>query len=433
MLWQLVGMLAVVLGIGASIALHEVGHLTPAKRFGVRVPEYAIGFGPQLLSRTVGETRYSLRAIPVGGFIRMIGMYPPARSPRTGGPLVRMAEEARVDSLAEVGPDDVGRTFYEQPVHRRIIIMLGGPTMNLVLAGLLFAAALVGVGLPNATSTIDSVAPCAVSTTNPKGLPSASGTCVGGPSAAHVAGLQSGMQIVAVDGTPVQDAASLDAALAAVAKRGATDGRVTVVDASGARRTLSIHFQLLTLPTLDASGAATGATERRAVMGVLLAWQREHLPVTVVPRVMWSMTTSAVSALGAFPGKLVTLAHTLVSGGQRDPNGPVSVVGATRIGGEIAASSADGWDKVVSLLMLLGSLNLFLFLFNLLPLLPLDGGHVAAAGWEVLRNALCRRAARRPIDTARLLPLTYAMSVLLIGVGALVIWADIVKPISLGG
>ena len=431
MLWQFLGMLVVVTGIGASIALHEIGHLTPAKRFGVRVPEYAIGFGPQLFSRTVGETRYSLRAIPVGGFIRMIGMYPPVTRTRNGGPLARMAEEARTDSLAEVGPGDAGRTFYEQPVRRRIVIMLGGPTMNLVLATLLFAAALVGIGLPDASTTIDTVAPCAVSTANPRGVTLADGTCASGPSAAARAGLTSGMRITAVDGVPVQDSASLDAALTSAAKRGAT-GTVTVVDASGAEHTRNIRFQILDLPTYDASGVATGSSERRAVLGVLLAWERTHLPVSIVPRVMWSMTTSAVSAIAAFPGKLVALAHTLVTGGTRDPNGPVSVVGATRIGGEIAASSADGWDKAVSLLMLLGSLNLFLFLFNLLPLLPLDGGHVAAAIWESVRNLARRREARTPIDTARLLPLTYAMSVLLIGVGALVIWADIVKPISLG-
>lgn len=431
MFWQIVGMLIVIAGIGASIALHEIGHLTPAKRFGVRVPEYAIGFGPQLLSRTIGETRYSLRAIPVGGFIRMIGMYPPVSRTSSGGPLARMAEDARSDSLAEVGPDDAGRTFYEQRVGRRIVIMLGGPTMNLFLAGLLFAGALVGIGLPDASTTIDTVAPCAVSTANPRGLTGADGTCAAGPSAAARAGLTSGMRIVGVDGVSVHDSASLDAALASASTRGAA-GTVTVVDASGAQRTIDIRYQILDVPTHDVSGVATGATERRAVLGVLLAWERTHLPVSIVPRVMWSMTTSSVSAIAAFPGKLVALARTLVDGGSRDPNGPVSVVGATRIGGEIAASSADGWDKAVSLLMLLGSLNLFLFLFNLLPLLPLDGGHVAAALWEAVRNRARRREARAPIDTARLLPLTYAMSVLLIGVGALVIWADIVKPISLG-
>jgi membrane-associated protease RseP (regulator of RpoE activity) len=299
----------------------------------------------------------------------------------------------------------------------------------------MFAAALVGVGLPAATTSIDTVSPCLVSNANPTGSALATGKCAAGPSAAARAGLRHGMTIIAVDGRAVSDWQSLDTALAAAATRGAA-GQVIVRTAEGATKTIPIDFQILTLDRLDASGVATGEKYKRAVMGVLMQWRREHLPVSVVPRVMWSMTTASVRSLASFPEKVWVLARTLVNGGQRDPNGPVSVVGATRIGGEIAASTADPWDKLVSLLMLVGSLNLFLFLFNLVPLMPLDGGQVAAGMWEVVRNGLRRlrgRRARGPVDTARLLPLTYGMSVLLIGVGALVIWADIVKPITLGG
>ncbi len=433
--WQILGMLAVVTGIAVSIALHEVGHLLPAKKFGVRVSDYAIGFGPSLFSKRFGETTYALRAIPVGGYIRMIGMYPPASQSGGTGVFSRMAEEARQDALSEVLPSDNGRTFYEKPIAQRITIMLGGPTMNLLLAGLLFAVALVGVGLPAASTTVGTVSPCTLSNANPRGLVGTNGQCADGPSAAVRAGLKPGMTITAIDGIVVTDWQSLDAALTQAAKRNPT-GTVTVLNADGSSRTLNIDFQVLTVDRYDASGVPTGEKYQRAVMGVLMQWQRQHLPVTIVPRVMWSMTTASVHSLASFPRKIWDLGATLIHGGTRDPNGPVSVVGATRIGGEIAASSADGWDKLVSLLMLLGSLNLFLFLFNLVPLLPLDGGHVAAAVWEVARNLLRRLRGHRangPVDTARLLPLTYAMSTLLIAVGALVIWADIVKPITLGG
>ncbi len=432
--WQILGMVAVITAIAASIALHEFGHLIPAKRFGVRVSDYAIGFGPALFSRRFGETSFALRAIPLGGYIRMVGMYPPANAPAGRGTFGRLAEEARQESMSEVLPSDAGRTFYEQPIGKRTVIMLGGPTMNLLLAGLMFAAALVGVGLPAATTTIDSVSPCQVTTGNPNGHALANGTCADQPSAAARAGLQPGMTVVAVDGRAVSDWQSLDTALTAAAAKGAA-GEVTVRTAAGATKALAIDFQILTLDRLDASGVASGEKYKRAVMGVLMQWRRQHLPVSVVPQVMWSMTTASVRSLASFPQKIWTLAQTLVRGGQRDPNGPVSVVGATRIGGEIAASTADPWDKVVSLLMLVGSLNLFLFLFNLVPLMPLDGGQVAAAVWELIRNALRRlrgRSRRGPVDTARLLPLTYAMSTVLIAVGALVIWADIVKPITLG-
>ncbi len=433
--WQILGMVAVITAIAVSIALHEFGHLIPAKRFGVRVSDYAIGFGPALYARRFGETSFALRAIPVGGYIRMVGMYPPANRTSGTGALARLAEEARQESMSEVLPSDAGRTFYEQPIAKRTVIMLGGPVTNLLLAALMFGAALVGVGLPAATTTIDTVSPCMVSSTNPSGSALANGKCSSRPSAAELAGLQPGMTIVAVDGIAVSDWQSLDAALASAATKGAA-GTVTVRTAAGARKAIPIDFQILTLDRLDASGVATGEKYQRAVMGVLLQWRREHLPVSIVPRIMWSMTTASARSLASFPEKIWVLARTLVSGGQRDPNGPVSVVGATRIGGEIAASTADPLDKVVSLLMLIGSLNLFLFLFNLVPLMPLDGGQVAAAAWEAVRNGVRRlrgRSGRGPVDTARLLPLTYAMSALLIGVGALVIWADIVKPITLGG
>lgn len=432
--WQILGMIAVVTSVAASIALHELGHLIPAKRFGVRVSDYAIGFGPALYSRRFGETTFALRAIPLGGYIRMIGMYPPAAKPLGRGAFSRLAEEARHESMSEVLPSDAGRTFYEQSIGKRAVIMFGGPTMNLLLAALVFGAALVGVGLPAATTSIDTVSPCRVSTANPSGSAKADGTCAGAPSAAARAGLRSGMTIIAVDGITVSDWQSLDDALAAAARRGSA-GKVTVRMPDRSTKTLPITFQLLTYDRLDASGVPTGEQYKRAVMGVLLQWRREHLPVSVVPRVMWTLTTASVRALGSFPEKIYVLGRTLIQGGQRDPNGPVSVVGATRIGGEIAASTADPWDKLVSLLMLIGSLNLFLFLFNLVPLLPLDGGQVAAGVWELVRNGARRLRGLHsggPVDTACLLPLTYAMSTLLIGVGALVIWADIVKPITLG-
>ena len=431
MTWQIIGMLAVITAIGVSIALHEVGHLVPAKKFGVRVSDYAVGFGPSLWSKRIGETLYAIRMIPVGGYIRMIGMYPPARKPAGHGRLAQMAEGARSEALAEVLESDKGRTFYELPVHKRIVIMLGGPTMNLVLAFLFFGAALIGVGVNAPTLTVKTVTPCYVSESNPSG-DKTNGMCAGGVSAAAQAGLQAGDIITAINGKAVADWADLGAKLEEFGTGGA--GSVTFTR-DGSSITKNVDFQSLTLDRYDDAGQPTGEKYQRSFLGVISIWDREHQSPTTVPRIMWNMTTMSAQAILQFPQRVWELAQTLVSGGERDPNGPVSVVGATRIGGEIAASEWSNSDKLFSLLMLAGSLNLFLFLFNLLPLLPLDGGHVAGALWEVGRDAVNRvrgRAKGGPVDIARLLPLTYAVSVILIAVGALVIWADIVKPISLG-
>lgn len=435
MLWQIVGMVAVVTAIAASIALHEFGHLVPAKRFNVRVSDYAIGFGPSLYSRRFGETLFAIRAIPLGGFIRMIGMYPPARHIPGTGRLTRLIEEARRESMSEVLPSDAGRTFYELPLHKRVVVMLGGPFMNLLFATLLFGIALVGIGVAAPTTTIETVSPCWFTEKNPAGTLDKAKVCDGSTSAASQAGLRPGQTLVAVDGVAVTDWASLATVLEDVAKRG-REGTITVRNADGTEVTRDVTFQILTFDRYDDSGNKTGETYRRAIIGVTSVWEPQRLPVSTVPKVMWSMTVSSLHAMSQFPTKVVELGRTLATDGTRDPNGPVSVVGVTRIGGEIAAAPTGVSDKVLSLLVLAGSLNLFLFLFNLLPLLPLDGGHVAAAAWEAVRDGARRvrgRSMAGPVDTARMLPFTYAISALLIGFGGMVIWADIVKPITLGG
>ena len=433
MVWQILGMLAVIAAIGVSIALHEFGHFIPAKKFNLRIPDYAIGFGPALFSRRFGETKFAWRLIPVGGYVRMIGMYPPASRPAGTGRLATLAEEARAESMSEVLPSDAGRTYYELPVWKRIVIMLGGPTMNLVLAALLFTVAIAGIGFPTSSTTVDRVAPCWFTATNADGSLAADGVCVGGKSAAAQAGLQPGDVIVGINGHDVVDPKSLSDALKSLP----ADGRATLVvrSAEGAERSADVVFQSINLrdwyqdDTIDAEA-------HTSIVGIFTKPARERLAVTVVPQAMWNITSMSAQALVSFPKKVWELGDALLHDGTRDPNGPVSVVGATVVGGQIASSGADPLDKVMSLLMLAASLNLFLFLFNLVPLLPLDGGHVIGALWELVRNRVRRMRGLvpgGPVDTARLLPLTYAVSVVLIGVGSLVIFADIVKPISLGG
>jgi len=231
----LIGVLVLVVGLIVSIALHEIGHLVPAKRFGVKVSEYFVGFGPTLWSRRRGETDYGIKAVPLGGFVRMVGMYPPARA---GTPARRrrdgratLVEEAREYALAEVRPGEERRTFYALSVPKKLVVMLGGPVMNLLIAVVLLAVILVGFGTPAYTTTLSNVQEC---------LPAdpAATECAAddpaGPGA--VAGLRPGDTVLSWGGTPVE---SWDEVRAAIADGGAGPAAV-VIERDGSREQLTV-------------------------------------------------------------------------------------------------------------------------------------------------------------------------------------------------
>jgi membrane-associated protease RseP (regulator of RpoE activity) len=439
---NLVGITIFVLVIAFSIAFHEWGHFTTARRYGVKVSEFMVGFGPLLWGRTRGETTYGLKAIPVGGYVRILGMFPPRKGAAvnmvpasTTGRFATMIEQARYDSLVEVGPQDTDRVFYKLPPHRRIVVMMAGPAMNLVLAAVLFTILLVGIGVPTATTTISSVVPCVPTVENPTGDSDAAGGCPTGstPSPATSADIRAGDVVVAVDGNEVADWPDLLAQLAAIGTQ--TPAAVTL-DRAGVAVTTEMELAEAVFPVVDRQGEPTGEVESRPFIGIRPESAYVPMSITEVPGYMWDITVRSVEALISMPARLWELATTLVTDGERDPNGPVSVVGVSRLGGEIAALDEPVKAKAAAFLGLAASLNLFLFLFNLLPLLPLDGGHAAAATYEAVRRRLAALQGRPdpgPVDTARLLPVTYAVAAVLLISGAIVIWADIVKPISLNG
>jgi RIP metalloprotease RseP len=204
-LLYILGVLIIVVGVAVSIGLHEVGHLVPAKRFGVRVSQYMIGFGPTIFSRTRGETEYGFKAFPLGGYISMAGMFPPprkggsARNATTGlfDTLVQDASTEPAQTLVDV---DEGRAFYALPVYKRVIIMLGGPVMNLLIAIVLYTVLLCGFGVAQASTTIGSVSECVLASTSERqecapGDPEAPGLA---------AGLQPGDRIVSIDGEQIE-------------------------------------------------------------------------------------------------------------------------------------------------------------------------------------------------------------------------------------
>ena len=434
------GVVFVAVGIAASIALHEVGHLLPAKWFKVRVTRYMIGFGPTMWSRKKGETEYGIKAIPAGGYVAMIGMYPPNPSdgsvrPSSTGMFQTLATEARSVAHEEVGPDDSQRVFYKLPVWKKIIIMLGGPLMNLLIGVVLMAVLLMGFGTAQATTTLSEVNACQVAYGEP--APTDLSNCTKTPAAA--AGLQPGDTITSFAGENVTDWSAFTEHVRASAGQNVP----LVYERAGESITTNITPVLTARPVIGANGLAevdstgTTVTVQAGFLGVG--------PTTALVREQASAVLPAVGnnivqisgVVVQLPQKLVGVAQAAFSSEPRDPNGPISVVGVGRVAGEVAAMEQIPLSsRVATLLGLLAGVNLALFVFNLIPLLPLDGGHVAGALYEGVRRTVAKVFKRRdpgPFDIAKLLPITYVAVVVLMVMGALLIYADIVKPVNLFG
>ncbi|EKA60335.1 M50 family metallopeptidase [Janibacter hoylei] len=435
------GVLLAVLGIGLSIALHEIGHLVPAKKFGLRVPQYMVGFGPTIWSRRRGETEYGVKAIPLGGYIRMIGMFPPAadgtvRASSTGR-MSQLVDEARQQSLEEIRPGDDGRMFYQLPIWKRIVIMMGGPVMNLLIALVLFTGIFTLNGIAVATPTISAVNECV--DIQQQGQQAATECTDDMPIApANAAGLKPGDTITSINGTPVSTWADVRAAI-----RSNLDEPLTMqVDRAGTTKTLRAEPIVLDLPVQDDQGRietdATGApvTERAGFLGATGTREMQKQPITAVPGLFGEQLGQTYGLLVRIPQKLVGVAEAAFGSQERDPDGPMSVVGVGRIAGEVASSDdfGDTSDKAILLLTLMGSLNLVLFAFNTIPLLPLDGGHVAGALWEAVKKGWAKLRGLPdpgPVDVAKALPLAYVVALAFIGMTLLLVYADIVKPVKL--
>lgn len=430
-----VGWIVLIVGLLVSIALHELGHMIPAKRFGVRVSEYFVGFGPTLWSRRGKETEYGVKAIPLGGYVRLVGMIPPesaVKPVRGSGRIARLIADTRAASVDEVEPGEDARAFYHLAWWRKVIVMAGGPLVNLVLALVIATGVMLVVGVPgDPIPTVSYVAPCV----NTNG---AECTASDAASPAAAAGLEVGDTVTAVNGTPVtawEDlttvvAASPGLALDLTILRDGSTQELTVTPALIDRVVYSDDGA----PVTDSNGDAV--TEQVGYLGVSPEREMLHSPTAGLEWTGDVLVRTAQVVVG-LPQNVYHVALAALGAEERSTDSVIGIVGVGRVAGEISSAEVEGYSvagKVADMLMLIAGLNLALFAFNMIPLVPLDGGHIASAVWQGAKNGVAKvRGLPRPapVDVARMMPLAYAVFGLMLVMGIILIYADIVAPVRI--
>ena len=397
---DLIGWVIFIVALLLSVMLHETGHFVTAKKFGMKVTRYFVGFGPTIWSTWRGETEYGIKALPFGGFVKIIGMH----------------------SLDDVDdPADEPRSFRRQPAWQRIIVLCAGSFMHFVLAFVLIFGLALGIGIENDNTTqLGTISPCVAA--NVTQLDNGTCTASDQPSPAKRAGLQQGDKVVAFDGKPVRNWTQLGDAIRAVPP--GSPASITVVRDG---KTLTLHTTLATVS--GRSGGYLGiaptvvfspASPVRAVQYTGSAFEQVIVG-----------SAKAVAALPAALPKLFSKDRANTAGGQVS-----SVVGAAEATGTAVAANI-GWQfKVSFVLLLIASLNIFVGVFNMLPLLPLDGGHVAVVIWERIRTWFARLRGRPDpglVDMAKLLPVSFSIFMVVMFFSLLLILADIVNPVNIAG
>lgn len=428
------GVVLLILGVAISIGLHEVGHMVLAKKFGVKVTQYFVGFGRTLWSTKKGETEYGVKAVPLGGYVKLIGMLPPApdgdpnriRKSNTGM-FTQLVSDARAAEYELVEPGDEERLFYRLPWWKKVIVMSGGATVNLVIAFLLFGGVFMLHGTLEPTTQLDGVSDCVIAAT-PGSSEERKCTDEDPVAPAKDAGLQTGDRIVSINGTEVTSWDQLSTLI-----RSNKDGQAVIVYERDGQE-LSTTTNTTVSPRLSRDDP--DELVEVGFLGVTPQFVLEKQGPVFVITTMGDYTWQTVKALGQMPVKLVGVAKAAVGLEERQQDSPMSVVGASRVAGEISsAHEIPVGDRFVSLIMLLGGINLFVGMFNFVPLLPLDGGHIAGAVYEAVRRGFAKLF-RRPdpgyFDVAKLLPAGYVMAGVILLMSVVLMYADIVAPVQIG-
>jgi membrane-associated protease RseP (regulator of RpoE activity) len=391
---KIIGVLAFVIALLLSVMIHEFGHYITAKRYGMRVSEFFLGFGKKLWSFTRGETEFGLKAIPAGGYCRIEGM----------------------TATDEMPPGEESRAFFKAHSGRKLIVLGAGSFLHFVLGFIILLIIFAGIGTSKATNTIADISAC---------VPRLNAACAESDpkSPALLAGLQAGDVITSLNGVPVRNWAKD----VEVIRESAGKELVIEIERNGQSQTISVV-------------AATRVVDGKeyGFLGIVNGYELvRDAPFTSIKNsavVSWDFLSGAVKAIISLPSKIPALWGATVSGTERDPNGLVGIVGVAQVTGQ--AASSDGLstsERIQTFLLIIASLNFFVGVFNLLPILPLDGGHMAVAIADEVRALIARiRGRARPegINVNKLAPFTMVVFVLLAALTVLLLAADIINPIQ---
>ena len=392
---EIFGLLLFIFGLLASVMVHEFGHYIFARKYGMRVSEFFVGFGKRIWSTQRGETEFGIKAIPAGGYCRIEGMTP-------------------TDVMPEGEAD---RAFIKASVPKKLVVLGAGSAGHFIVGYLLLAILLVGVGTTGALPTIKEIVPC---------VPDATYKCktTDPVSPAKAAGLMAGDKVLKVDGKNVK---RWGEEIAKVRKAPGKDVVLTI-ERDGAVQDLTV-----TPAARKYDGTTYGFIGIINDVGLVKSAPLQG--AADAGRITWFMLTTSVKSLIQLPAKIPALVRQTFGGEERDPEGPVGVVGVARVSGETAATAGLTFnERIATFLLIIASLNIFVGLFNLLPLLPLDGGHMAVAATDGVRNWIARlrgRAKPEPINVNKLMPVTVAVFSILIALTVLLLIADIVNPVHL--
>jgi membrane-associated protease RseP (regulator of RpoE activity) len=359
----------------------------------MKATRFFVGFGPTLWSTRRGETEYGVKAIPAGGFVKIVGMTP----------------------LEDLEPGDEERAFYRQPAGQRLVVLVAGSVTHFVIATIVLFGVIATMGDPlhaRTTLTVGGTTPCVIADATRE-------TCTANDPVAPAAGkLRRGDRIVSVDGAAVSTYEGLRNVLQSHPGEQVTLGLVR--DGSPVDVTLTPVAVTIDGRTIGRIGVYPDRVpEPVSVLGAI--------PKTF--STLGTFFTSTVDALGDLPHQV-----SIILKDEPRQNGAASVVGISRVSGQIAEADASLGDRLANLLLIAAQVNFFVGLFNLLPLLPLDGGHIAIVLFESARRRVYGWFGRRDpgrVDLMKIMPVTYAVVAVFVGLSVLLIYADIVNPIRL--
>jgi membrane-associated protease RseP (regulator of RpoE activity) len=378
---QILGVVAFVIALLFSVMVHEFGHYITARRYGMRVSEFFLGFGKRIWSFTKGETEFGIKAIPAGGYCKIEGMVP--------------------DDQMPAGQED--RAFYKASSGKKLVVLGAGSFLHFVLGYLLLFVLFAGVGTNQVLPVIGEVV---------------------SNSAAQAAGIKAGDEVTSINGVKVttwyKDVEAIR-------------------NSQGKELTLGLirNGQEITITATPRLTDVDGT--ERYVLGIVNTVGLKRSSVTESTTNAFTVTksfmTESVKSLISLPSKIPALWGQTVRGEERDANGLVGVVGVARVSGEaVGDGDLTASERWATFLLIIASLNIFVGIFNLLPILPLDGGHMAVAIADEIRALYARlRGRARPaaIDVTILTPITMVVFVILACLTLLLLVADVINPVTL--